>query len=235
MEVIIAKDKKLNVFWPGKNGYVRSYESKMLDKYEFNQLLDFHRTPEGSLVLTDKFLMLVPLAPRGGKLAEVKEKIVLQLEDPNETFFSVQPFYNSDAKRLDAYLISLLKKDKTPQVCFRKLSEEKPERKCKQLKEEDSLVDVVFSGMFIYVEVEGGAVILDNKLEVLERIDSQPTQYFSGFVSIGDHQLYAAHAKTTHDSRIIIGRRDSGKLLTLKVEDTLMTVQKMVTGKETTF
>lgn len=78
MEVIIAKDKNLNIFWPAKHSYVRSYESKILLRHpNFTELVDFHRTPEGSLVLTDQYLMRVPHAQKGSPLSDIKEELVI--------------------------------------------------------------------------------------------------------------------------------------------------------------
>ena len=77
--------------------------------------------------------------------------------------------------------------------------------------------------------------MLDDKLEVMERMNEQPDDYIAGFVTISDHRSYSAHSKVTHGSRLIVSRRDSGKLLALKVEETLLTVQKVILAKEITF
>jgi hypothetical protein len=46
-------------------------------------------TTEGSLILTDKFLMLLPPVAKGGKPADVKEKIVVEQTDPTEVFYTL--------------------------------------------------------------------------------------------------------------------------------------------------
>lgn len=80
MEVVIANGKKLNIFWPFQNSYVRSYETAFLDKYpDFNNIEDFRRTKEGALILTDKYLMRVPIAARDVKITDIKEEILFTL------------------------------------------------------------------------------------------------------------------------------------------------------------
>ncbi len=59
--VIIAREKKVNLFWPVSADYVRSYETNFLEHHpDFNKIVSVAHTIEGSLVLTDKFLMLIP-------------------------------------------------------------------------------------------------------------------------------------------------------------------------------
>lgn len=77
-------------------------------------------------------------------------------------------------------------------------------KKCTELKAEDEVEDIVASATSIYVEVTGGVLVLDAKAELLERLDSEAQQYFSGMVTIGDdHQFYSPMTKSAHNLRII--------------------------------
>jgi len=57
------------MFWPYQGQYVRSYETRFLQKHpEFTNIVDYQKSLKGGLILTDKYLILVPPAPRGTKL-----------------------------------------------------------------------------------------------------------------------------------------------------------------------
>jgi hypothetical protein len=57
------------MFWPYQGQYVRSYETRFLQKHpEFSNIVDYQKSQKGGLILTDKYLVLVPPAPRGTKL-----------------------------------------------------------------------------------------------------------------------------------------------------------------------
>jgi hypothetical protein len=150
--ITIVRDKKVNVFWPATADYVRSYETNFLEFHpDFSKIVAVTRTMEGALVLTDKFLMLVPPVAKGTKLADVKETILVKLTDPTEVFYTLVEVFNRKEKRLDAYLASLLKNDKVSQVCFLKVRGEKEARKCVSLKDGDVVEDILASSGNIYV------------------------------------------------------------------------------------
>jgi hypothetical protein len=225
------------VFWPPEGQYVRSYETKFLEKHpDFTTIVAYQKSFKGGLILTDKYLLFVPSAPKGTKLEDLKEKVLVELTDPTEAFYALFDIYNPTDKRLEVFMVSLLQNDKVSQVCFRKVAEEQTARQCIDLKAGDSVEEVVSSGGFIFVELTDGAIVLTHTLSVVERISSRPVQYFAGMVTIGeDHQLYSAHLKTIDDMRII-EQPNSGKRIHmgLKVEDSLLSLQKMTkNGSET--
>ena len=231
MEVVIAREKKLNMFWPPKAQYVRSYETKFLEKHpDFTTIVAYKKSPKGALVLTDKYLLFVPNAPKGTKLEDLQEKVLVELTDPTEAFYALVDLYNQEDKRPEVLLASLLQNDKVSQVCFRRVGEEKPARQCFDLQAGDSVEDVVSSGSFIFVELSAGAIVLDLSLKVVERLASKPLQYFAGMVTVGeDHQFYAPHSKTLHDLLIIDhSGKGAGYFMGLKVEDSLLSLQKLV-------
>lgn len=70
-------------------------------------------------MLTDKYLMVVPLVAKGNKVDSVTEKILIELTDPTEVFYALFTVYNREVKRLETYMGSLIQNDKVNQVCFR--------------------------------------------------------------------------------------------------------------------
>lgn len=96
-----------------------------------------------SLVLTDRYLMKVPLVPKGKKTEDAKEEILMQLEDKDESFFSVFMINFRKDNYGDTYAASILSKDKENRICFRKLSDLKAAPKCVDKAKEDKVVDIV--------------------------------------------------------------------------------------------
>lgn len=185
---------------------MRSFESHFLERHpDFTKVVAILPSNEGAHVLTDKYLMLIPLVAKGNKLDSVTEKILIELTDPTEVFYTLITVFNREEKRLEIFMGSLIQNDKVNQVCFRKIRDGKVEpKKCTDLKPEDEVEDIVASSGIIYIEVTDGVLVLDAKMDLMERLDSEAQQYFAGLVTIGDdHQFYSPITKTTHNLRII--------------------------------
>jgi hypothetical protein len=124
--VTIAREKKINVFRPDTSEYLRSFESHFLEKHaDFTKIVAILPSMEGAQVLTDKYLMLIPLVAKGSKLDSVTEKILIELTDPTEVFYTLITVFSGQEKRLLTYMGSLIQNDKVSQVCFRSIRDGK--------------------------------------------------------------------------------------------------------------
>lgn len=98
--VTITREKKINVFWPATKDYVRSFETNFLAKHpDFTKVVAIIPSMEGAHVLTDKYLMVIPLVAKGKKLDTVTEKILLELTDPTEVFYALLYVLNPEENK----------------------------------------------------------------------------------------------------------------------------------------
>lgn len=232
-EVVIAREKKLNLFFPPEARYHRSHVTKFLAKHpDFTTIIAHKLTPRGSLTLTDKYLLLVPPTPQGTKLKDLQEKVLVELSDPAEASRGLLELYNPAEERLEIIMVSLLQKDGVSQVCFRRTDGEKLARQCSDLKAGESVEDVVSSGRFIFVELEAGAIVFDTSLKEVKRLASTPLHYYAGMVTISeDHQFYDPLSKTLHELLLVDhSGEDLDAFMGLKVEDSLLTLQILTNG-----
>lgn len=76
----------------------------------------------------------------------------MQLQDKDESFFSVFMINFNKEKRGDTYVASILSNDKQSKVCFRMMSDTKAPPKCLDKPRRDEIVDIITTLDHLFIE-----------------------------------------------------------------------------------
>lgn len=207
VEVMIAKGKAINIFFPKQGNYQEmSFENTFLQKHpDYQQIIDYTRTIDMSIfILTDQYLMELPLTIDDLNHSRVKETILIELTG-SEEFFALREFTDSQNNKQDYYLISLHPPTNiTRDLCFRTVRKLNESARCVPIPN-IPVEDVISSGTYIYISFAEYTMVMTNRLEFIQKIDWLPLQYFKGLISLGGvHQYYDPQLRTIYNTKIIV-------------------------------
>lgn len=212
VEVMIAKGKAINIFFPKQGNYQEmSFENTFLQKHpDYQQIIDYTRTIDMSIfILTDQYLMELPLTIDDLNHSRVKETILIELTG-SEEFFALREFTDSQNNKQDYYLISLHPPTNiTRDLCFRTVRKLNESARCVPIPN-IPVEDVISSGTYIYISFAEYTMVMTNRLEFIQKIDWLPLQYFKGLISLGGvHQYYDPQLRTIYNTKIIVEHQSS--------------------------